>query len=130
MNLTAFSHAVMLAFGWRRAAIAFGAGAASALAMAPINAWPILFVTLPAVTGGGLVFAGVLLVLLLAVLVERRSLFVDGLQTRRNRRTFLVVCGIASLLVAVGVMWQGAVKASWRPIARGGDMTSVSSRAG
>ncbi|HET9718034.1 MAG TPA: apolipoprotein N-acyltransferase [Pseudolabrys sp.] len=37
----------MLAFGWRRAAIAFGAGAASALAMAPINAWPILFVTLP-----------------------------------------------------------------------------------
>src|SRR4029450_12038424 len=29
------------------AAIAFVAGAASALAMAPINAWPVLFVTLP-----------------------------------------------------------------------------------
>jgi apolipoprotein N-acyltransferase len=37
----------MLADGWRRAAIVFLAGAASALAMAPINAWPILFVTFP-----------------------------------------------------------------------------------
>ncbi|MGI8525177.1 MAG: apolipoprotein N-acyltransferase [Pseudolabrys sp.] len=35
----------MLAIGWRRAVIAFIAGAASALAMAPVNAWPILFVT-------------------------------------------------------------------------------------
>ncbi|HEY4142800.1 MAG TPA: apolipoprotein N-acyltransferase [Pseudolabrys sp.] len=37
----------MLASGWRRAAIALAAGAASALAMAPFNAWPILFVTFP-----------------------------------------------------------------------------------
>ena len=37
----------MLASGWRRAAIALAAGAASALAFAPFNAWPILFVTFP-----------------------------------------------------------------------------------
>ena len=47
MTLARFAHAVILAYGWRRAAIAFVAGAASALAMAPINAWPILFVTFP-----------------------------------------------------------------------------------
>jgi apolipoprotein N-acyltransferase len=41
------AHAVVLAYGWRRAGIAFAAGAVSALAMAPFNAWPILFVTLP-----------------------------------------------------------------------------------
>ena len=41
------AHAVVLAFGWRRAFIAFIAGAASALAVAPINAWPVLFLTLP-----------------------------------------------------------------------------------
>jgi apolipoprotein N-acyltransferase len=44
---TSAAHAVVLAFGWRRAIIALVAGAASALAMAPVNAWPILFVTLP-----------------------------------------------------------------------------------
>ena len=43
----AIAHAIVLAFGWRRAAIAFVAGAASALALAPFNAWPILFVTFP-----------------------------------------------------------------------------------
>jgi len=47
VTLARFAHAVILAYGWRRAAIAFVAGAASALAMAPINAWPILFVTFP-----------------------------------------------------------------------------------
>jgi apolipoprotein N-acyltransferase len=44
---TAAAHAVMLAFGWRRAAIAFIAGAISALAMAPFNAWPVLLITFP-----------------------------------------------------------------------------------
>ena len=34
-------------WGWRRALIAFLAGAASALAMAPFNAWPVLFLTFP-----------------------------------------------------------------------------------
>ena len=47
MTLTRLIHAIVLASGWRRAAIALAAGAASALAMAPFNAWPILFVTFP-----------------------------------------------------------------------------------
>jgi apolipoprotein N-acyltransferase len=37
----------MLAWGWRRAAIACAAGAASTLALAPFNAWPVMFLTLP-----------------------------------------------------------------------------------
>ena len=41
------AHAIVLAWGWRRAAIAFIAGAASTLAMAPFNAWPVLFLTFP-----------------------------------------------------------------------------------
>ncbi len=44
---TQAAHATVLAFGWRRALIAVIAGATSALALAPFNAWPILFVTLP-----------------------------------------------------------------------------------
>ena len=47
MTIARLAHAVVLAFGWRRLGIAFVAGAFSALAMAPINAWPILFITLP-----------------------------------------------------------------------------------
>ncbi|MBR1216669.1 apolipoprotein N-acyltransferase [Bradyrhizobium sp. U87765 SZCCT0131] len=39
--------AVVLAWGWRRALIALLAGAVSALAMAPFNAWPVLFITFP-----------------------------------------------------------------------------------
>ena len=45
--LARFSHAVVLSWGWRRAAIAFMAGAVSVLALAPVNAWPVLFVTFP-----------------------------------------------------------------------------------
>ena len=37
----------MLSWGWRRALVAFGAGAVSALAMAPFDAWPVLFFTFP-----------------------------------------------------------------------------------
>lgn len=47
MSLHSLTSTIVLAWGWKRAAIAFVAGAASALAMAPFNAWPILFVTLP-----------------------------------------------------------------------------------
>jgi len=47
VTLTGISHSIKLAAGWRRAAIALAAGAASALALAPFNAWPILFVTFP-----------------------------------------------------------------------------------
>lgn len=41
--------AVILSWGWKRAAIALAAGALSALAMAPFDAWPVLFVTFPVV---------------------------------------------------------------------------------
>jgi apolipoprotein N-acyltransferase len=37
-----------LSFGWRRRLIALTAGALSALAMAPVSFWPVLFLTLPA----------------------------------------------------------------------------------
>jgi apolipoprotein N-acyltransferase len=40
-------NSIVLAWGWRRWAIALAAGALSALAMAPLNAWPILFLTFP-----------------------------------------------------------------------------------
>jgi apolipoprotein N-acyltransferase len=38
---------IILAWGWKRAAIALVAGALSTLAMAPFNAWPVLFLTFP-----------------------------------------------------------------------------------
>jgi apolipoprotein N-acyltransferase len=44
---TALIHAIVLFYGWRRWLIAFAAGAVSALAMAPLNAWPLLFFTFP-----------------------------------------------------------------------------------
>ena len=40
-------HAIVLSWGWRRRLIAFAAGAVSALALAPFNAWPVLFLTFP-----------------------------------------------------------------------------------
>src|ERR1700758_5353564 len=36
---------IILAWGWKRALMALAAGALSALAMAPFNAWPVLFLT-------------------------------------------------------------------------------------
>lgn len=47
MMLAGVAHRVMLAAGWRRRFIALIAGAVSALAMAPFDAWPVLAVTLP-----------------------------------------------------------------------------------
>ena len=41
------TYAIILSWGWRRWLIAFAAGALSALAMAPFNAWPVLFLTFP-----------------------------------------------------------------------------------
>jgi apolipoprotein N-acyltransferase len=49
VTLTRIAHSVILSWGWRRAAIAFAAGAVSVLAMAPFNLWPVLFLTLPVV---------------------------------------------------------------------------------
>jgi apolipoprotein N-acyltransferase len=46
-KLRAAGLAIILSWGWKRAAIALVAGALSALAMAPFNAWPVLFVTFP-----------------------------------------------------------------------------------
>lgn len=39
--------AIILTWGWKRACLALLAGALSSLAMAPFNAWPILFLTFP-----------------------------------------------------------------------------------
>jgi apolipoprotein N-acyltransferase len=45
--LTRVAHSIVLASGWQRALIACAAGALSVLALAPFNAWPILFLTFP-----------------------------------------------------------------------------------
>jgi apolipoprotein N-acyltransferase len=41
------AHWIMLAWGWRRVLVAFLAGAASTLALAPVNFWPAPFLTFP-----------------------------------------------------------------------------------
>ncbi|HEY4969853.1 MAG TPA: apolipoprotein N-acyltransferase, partial [Steroidobacteraceae bacterium] len=46
-KLRAAGLAIILSWGWKRAAIAFAAGALSTFAMAPFNAWPVLFLTFP-----------------------------------------------------------------------------------
>jgi apolipoprotein N-acyltransferase len=44
----ALGQAVILSWGWKRIGVALAAGALSDLAMAPFNAWPVLFLTFPA----------------------------------------------------------------------------------
>ena len=46
-KLRSVALAIILTWGWKRAVLALVAGALSALAMAPFNAWPVLFVTFP-----------------------------------------------------------------------------------
>ena len=46
-KLRAVGLAIILSWGWKRAAVALVAGALSSLAMAPFNAWPVLFLTFP-----------------------------------------------------------------------------------
>jgi apolipoprotein N-acyltransferase len=45
--LTRIAHWIVLSWGWRRALVGLAAGAFSALAMAPFDAWPALFLTFP-----------------------------------------------------------------------------------
>ncbi len=45
--ITRLTHWIVLSWGWRRALVAFAAGAVSALALAPFDAWPVLFFTFP-----------------------------------------------------------------------------------
>ena len=46
-HIRSIGTAIILSWGWKRAVIALAAGAASVLAMAPFNAWPVLFLTFP-----------------------------------------------------------------------------------
>jgi apolipoprotein N-acyltransferase len=46
-KLRAAGLAIVLSWGWKRGTIALAAGALSSLAMAPFNAWPVLFLTFP-----------------------------------------------------------------------------------
>ncbi|MBN8998010.1 MAG: apolipoprotein N-acyltransferase [Rhizobiales bacterium] len=46
-GLREFGHSVLLSWGWRRAALATLAGALSALALAPVGAFPVLWLTMP-----------------------------------------------------------------------------------
>ena len=46
-KLRAAGLAIILSWGWKRAAIALVAGVLSSLAMAPFSAWPVLFLTFP-----------------------------------------------------------------------------------
>jgi apolipoprotein N-acyltransferase len=45
--VTRLAHWIVLSWGWRRALVGIAAGALSALAMAPFDAWPVLFLTFP-----------------------------------------------------------------------------------
>jgi apolipoprotein N-acyltransferase len=47
VTLTPLAHWITLAWGWRRGLVAFLAGAASTLALAPLNFWPAPFLTFP-----------------------------------------------------------------------------------
>ena len=47
MTAAALARAVILAWGWRRTALAFGAGALAAFAMPPFGAFPVLAISLP-----------------------------------------------------------------------------------
>jgi apolipoprotein N-acyltransferase len=59
-----FVHPIILSWGWRRALIAFAAGAISTLALAPFSVWPIMALTFPVLVllldGAGKGSAGVL----------------------------------------------------------------------
>lgn len=78
-----------------------------------------VFVMLPAVTTGGSGFASVLFVLLTAILTERRGTLLSAMSGRQRRQVIVLVGVIGFALANLAIMWQGAIKAAWRPIARG-----------
>src|SRR5215469_7657950 len=45
--LTRVAYSIVLAWGWKRALIAFAAGATTALALPPLDIWPAPFLTFP-----------------------------------------------------------------------------------
>src|SRR5438067_679586 len=100
------AHSVVLAFGWRRAAIACGAGAVSTLALAPFNAWPVLFLTFPllvwlldgSAAGRGLSF---LAVFSSASAAERAR---DPAETRGAGRGPVIGLAILAGLAALGAV--------------------------
>jgi apolipoprotein N-acyltransferase len=47
VTITSLAHSVVLAWGWRRVALAFFAGALSTLGLAPFDFWPLCFLTFP-----------------------------------------------------------------------------------
>jgi apolipoprotein N-acyltransferase len=47
VTFTRLAHTIVLAWGWRRILIAFLAGASTALALPPLNIWPVPFLTFP-----------------------------------------------------------------------------------
>jgi apolipoprotein N-acyltransferase len=47
VNPARLANAIVLAWGWRRLLVAFLAGASTALALPPMNVWPMPFVTFP-----------------------------------------------------------------------------------
>ncbi len=47
MTFARLAHPIVLAWGWRRILIAFLAGAATTLALPPLEVWPVPFVTFP-----------------------------------------------------------------------------------
>lgn len=47
MIVKRIAHSIVLAWGWRRALLAFIAGSVSTLALPPFDVWPVLFLTFP-----------------------------------------------------------------------------------
>jgi apolipoprotein N-acyltransferase len=47
VTIASLAHSITLAWGWRRILLAFAAGAASTLALAPLNVWPAPFLCFP-----------------------------------------------------------------------------------
>ncbi|HLH97741.1 MAG TPA: apolipoprotein N-acyltransferase [Xanthobacteraceae bacterium] len=47
VTIASLAHGVTLAWGWRRIALAFAAGAVSTFALAPLNFWPAPFLSFP-----------------------------------------------------------------------------------